>query len=658
MFSLNTKKKIFAEVLKWKNPFGVDDPDNGYLPFIETIWAIDDMPSEDNRFNTARGDIIQHTLNNDDWDDEYLFIERLKLFENDNIFKKFIETIMNPVFRESEEEILEYLFFFNEFLDDEGLILHIVSYTEDNIPVYELVKNEEYNNLPLQLRINRTRFYVEKEPSGRPWFQSSHKKPKKYPSFVLVFNNGWNDYGLYTKFVLFHYENEQNNPTQIGRLKIMSSKNNDVIEVIPDEFEVLDDSFCSIGETFDYYYYIRDQMGKDYQSTLYAIKDAAIFPQIQDIFEDDRVFQTSLMRNDETERVLREVRYRIREYDMSDLYSFEYTFEPPFSKTPLTLDFNFKNDDLEANRIYALIGENGTGKTQLISSIPNSISKNKDELFHPRIPIFSKIIAVSYSIFDKFQIPKKTASFNYIYSGLRNEKGEPYSDKGLILRFHNSWKTIQKKGRINKWRNALLNFMDEELIKTFILPLEEQETPGNSYKVNIAGFSKVRGILSSGQNILLYIVTEIVANLRLDSLILFDEPETHLHPKAISRLVNTIYQLVNDFKSYCIIATHSPLIVRELLSKNVYIIERVDDTMGSRKSNVESFGQNLSVLTDEVFGNKSIEKQYKRILSKYVQAGLSYESVLDKLESEDLPLSLGATVYLKSLYLNRRNEES
>ena len=156
-------------------------------------------------------------------------------------------------------------------------------------------------------------------------------------------------------------------------------------------------------------------------------------------------------------------------------------------------------------------------------------------------------------------------------------------------------------------------------------------------------------MLSSGQSIILYIISEIVANIRFDSIILYDEPETHLHPNAISQLINTLYELVNEFQSYCIIATHSPLIIREIMSKNVFVIEREGNYPSIRKIGIESFGENLTVLTDEVFGNRGIPKQYKLILERMVNNGFNFDQIINKLETDNVPLSLNARIYLKSL---------
>lgn len=121
--------------------------------------------------------------------------------------------------------------------------------------------------------------------------------------------------------------------------------------------------------------------------------------------------------------------------------------------------------------------------------------------------------------------------------------------------------------------------------------------------------------------------------------------------------MNTIYELVEEFKSYCIIATHSPLVIRELFSKNVYIVERHQNTPSIRRIAIESFGENISVLTEEIFGNKETEKRYKTILTKLVNSGKSYEEVISLLQFDEVPLSLNARIFIQSLINQKTNNQ-
>ena len=235
--------------------------------------------------------------------------------------------------------------------------------------------------------------------------------------------------------------------------------------------------------------------------------------------------------------------------------------------------------------------------------------------------------------------------FNYVYCGLFNKNRKLLTPEEQEMRFHKTWRNIEVLGRMKEWKRVLLNFIDANLINQLIVKKSRFKIA-----VSIEGFKKIKDLLSSGQSIILFVLTEIVSNIRYDSLLLFDEPETHLHPNAISQLINTIYELVTEFQSFCILTTHSPIVIQQLFSKNVYVIEKHENNLPSvRKIGVESFGENLTVLTEEVFGTKEVGHQYKAILLKLVKDGKSYEEINTILTSNETQLSLNARLYLKSI---------
>jgi predicted ATPase len=632
------KREIFKKILEQHNPFGESDD---IMSFLSHIWELDIMPSTDSRFEDAFGDIQQHIVYNDDWTFEYLFEERLDLLSDDKQFKVFLETILHPDIRKTEDEIMKFYLVINPYLEKEKFRFVIVNYLRD-FPIYEIKLITDTDDIPADIKLNDIPFFVEWEPDGHNDKFNSHTAPKVFPSFVLAFNDGWNDFRRKTQFYLFYYQSDATFH-KIGYVKIMNGTE-ETRDVLGGNFTNLSQGFCSLGQEYEYYEKLKLHLGKNFESVLWALKDAAFYPEVNDKFEKHLTFKNSLIRFDQAEQLLREVKYRIYDYNLSSLYSFKYTFKPKFSKTSVDLEFNFDNDEDFANRIYALIGKNGTGKTQLMTSLPFDISQKADNKFMPRTPLFSKVISVSYSAFDTFEIPKKTSSFNYLYCGLKDENGERLSERQQIMRFHSAWKRIKTLERMTQWIKILENFLDQEILDLFIV-LDESD----DYDVSLEGFGKARKMLSSGQSILLYIITEIVANIRYDSIILYDEPETHLHPNAISQLMNTIYALVNKFQSYCIIATHSPLVIQELLSRNVYVIEKEGSVPSVRKLSYETFGENLTVLTEEIFGNRSVPKQYKKILQKMVENGNTFEEILDIVETDDIPLSLNARLFLKSI---------
>jgi ABC-type multidrug transport system ATPase subunit len=635
-------KKIRLDILRVllseQDLFGKPQDDINIIKFLDEMFELKSLPSEDDRYSNAYDDAYQHLINNYDWEYEYVLTERFSIIENSNIFINFLNKIIHPNIRNNEDEITRYYLLINPYLEKENLNFSLDSYNENGLSIFEVKEYDRTNVTPSTIIENKIPFLINNSPNGFFDYQSSHETPNTFPSFVLV-NSDWNDYANRSTYYLYYYT-DISDCKKIGTVKIIHKEIDKTPNVLNENFTLLNESFCSLGQEYSYYENIKLIFGKTYESILWALKDAAFYPNILEEFENKYYFRNSLIRNDQQEQLLREVKYRLYGFNLKNLYSFQYSFKPKFADEAIDVHFDFDANRAVPSRIFALIGKNGTGKTQLITSLPIDISKKNNNAFTPKSPLFSKVIAVSYSAFDSFDIPKNTADFNYTYCGLKDSKGELYSTKGLKLRFHSSWKKIASNNRFDKWLNLLPFFLDRELINELIIEDD---------KVDIKGFNSVSKKLSSGQSILLYIITEIVANIRYASLVIYDEPETHLHPNAISQLINAIYELTNEFQSYCIIATHSPLIIRELLSSNVYIMERDETVLSVRKPISETFGENLTVLTEDIFGNNIVPNQYKKILNRLVASGKSYDKIVSIISSENIPLSLNTRIYLKSI---------
>lgn len=640
-FSRKIKLELYNALIKQKDLFSKADGDD-WMTFLNEIWDLRAMKSSDARYPDAYGDVIQHTVNNDDWELDELFLDKLQLLDNDVIFVKFIENIVKPKYRKSEDDIFKFVLLINSYIEKEKFSLAVLEYDENSFPVHTVVianNDGSYIDLPT----NKIVFHVIKEVRGTYYSFSAHEAPKDVPCFVLVHDSKWNDAGWLTGFALFYYGIDDKQ--YIGKVKITDAVSLNA-EGIPTNFTNLENNFCSLGEE-DYYINLKELFGRDFETILYALKDSAFFSEIQEKFEKEESFIKSLIRYDQSEQLLREIKYKIYGFDLNNLYSFKYTFQPKYSKESVDVLFDFNDNQEVPSRIFAIIGKNGAGKTQLITSLPLKISMKEDTNFSPRTPLFSKVIAISYSLFDNFEIPKKTSKFNYVYCGLLDENKDLLTPRQQLLRFHKTSGIIFSLERVERWRNILCNFIDEEIINEFII--ETVSTlGGKEYTYDREKFNTLKNKLSSGQHILLYTISEIVANIRRDSLLLFDEPETHLHPNAIAQLMNVIYELVHEFESYCIITTHSPLIIQELLSRNVFVLEKNGNVPYIRKIGIESFGENLTTLTEEVFGNKEISKQYKKIIDRLLANENDYESVVTKLESDNIPLNLNTRLYIKS----------
>ena len=94
-----------------------------WMDFLNRVWSLDELPSEDPRFKTATLDIATHMRFND-WDDSHLLLERLKLASApDEQFQKFVAAVVHPLVVTDETEALSLVDEINRFLERDGFRL-------------------------------------------------------------------------------------------------------------------------------------------------------------------------------------------------------------------------------------------------------------------------------------------------------------------------------------------------------------------------------------------------------------------------------------------------------------------------------------------------------------------------------------------------------
>ena len=635
ILSRQIKNEVYNAIINTPSFLGKYKEYDGILTFLNKIWNMKELPSEKDRFKNAYEDTNQHIVNNSDWTIDYLFIERLKLIDGEESkFFLFLETIVNPTVRSNKDEIILFVSKINSIIQSSGYKLILTDYFED-LPVYRLKDSKESNDLPIDIIANTIPIYL-----------GSSKLPTEYPSFIIYLNK-WDDYGSITTFDLTFRKNSETS-IALGKIKIMKRGSQLTWQTLPEKFISLSNEYCSLGQSKDYYLTLKSQLSHEYYSFLIAIRDVAIFPKIYEQFENDNTFKKSLLRDDHIERLARTIRYEIEGINPNEYFKFNYTYQPPYSKNNIALNFDFEyNTDFE-HRIYAIIGKNGTGKTRILSSLAKSLAEKEPKSFSPKKPVYGKVFTVSYSFFDRFEIPESDASFNYVYCGLKKSNNAWKTEEDMLSDFYKSVALIKMKDLENDWYKILSNFIIPEILN-MVFDKVDDFVNLNNYVFNESKFNEIKKMLSSGQSIVLYLISEILSQIRYDSLILFDEPETHLHPNAISALLNTLFNLVRRFQSFCVLATHSPLIIQEIPARNIFILERDNETAFVRELERESFGENLTIITQEIFGNKDIPKHFISLIEELISKGKSYSEIISILESDQLPVTSNIRLYIKTL---------
>lgn len=91
--------------------------------FLSRMFDLENMPSFDNRFENAAGDIWQHRVNNPyDWDDNWIFTDvRFNLLNcDDSILLNFLCEMLHPIVRGESSEVSKLLHIFNENLKEDN----------------------------------------------------------------------------------------------------------------------------------------------------------------------------------------------------------------------------------------------------------------------------------------------------------------------------------------------------------------------------------------------------------------------------------------------------------------------------------------------------------------------------------------------------------
>lgn len=94
--------------------------------FLSRLYDLNALPSDDNRFATAAGDIHQHRANWRDWEDDWVFYDRRfnLLHGPDEDFLRFLCETVHPTVRANTEEALRMAELYSEQLRRDGWELY------------------------------------------------------------------------------------------------------------------------------------------------------------------------------------------------------------------------------------------------------------------------------------------------------------------------------------------------------------------------------------------------------------------------------------------------------------------------------------------------------------------------------------------------------
>ncbi|MBA0454346.1 hypothetical protein D7Y59_22005 [Stenotrophomonas maltophilia] len=161
--------------------------------------------------------------------------------------------------------------------------------------------------------------------------------------------------------------------------------------------------------------------------------------------------------------------------------------------------------------------------------------------------------------------------------------------------------------------------------------------------------------LSSGHKIVLLTVTKLVDLVAEKTLIFLDEPEGHLHPPLLSALVRSVSKLLSSRNGVAIIATHSPVVLQEVPRDCTWIIHRSGRYSNAERPEIETFAENVSVLTRQVFGLEVTHTGFMKMIQDAVSVSHSYEQLIQHFGGK---LGTEGRLIARGLIAARDNSES
>ncbi|MDT2659250.1 AAA family ATPase [Enterococcus hulanensis] len=522
----------------------------------------------------------------------------------------------------------------------------------------------------------------------------------QFPLFVLS-KDFWNDSGYVTGFTLKYFDNfekyENGRYYHIGLLKIgkKGMMHDDSKAYLKDEvhtsmpkefFDELNEDYFSLGQDLSYYTNIVRQFDEEKREKIFtALKDVAFNESAFDIASGERVFKSSLLRNLSKFTVENEYRNLIYGNEVKPSnYELELVIEREVNETPFKIAV--VPNSLPQTSLHALIGRNGVGKSFFFKSLVANLSNNTEIDDEMALDFFSNIkgiedissiLAIDFSIFDS-TMPKKSINADPLNNKLRYTfVGFPFKnqysqvDYEEIRKRYEDLKIFKKTKSIEdeliiEFRDLSLMILKREnqlVLLNKVLKIVESDPMFKDNKVDEWFLNSSEDLekkrlkdfyrLSSGHKICLLMLLEMVLNIEINSLVLIDEPELHLHPPLLSSLIKAVNYLLVTKNAIGLVATHSPVVTQEISSNCVWIMEREMREIKIKRPKMKTFGANINDITREVFSLEVKRSGYEALIEKVMRESISINEVFEKFDNQ---LSDNAKLLVASTWEILENE--
>lgn len=333
----------------------------------------------------------------------------------------------------------------------------------------------------------------------------------------------------------------------------------------------------------------------------------------------------------------------------------------PSADNPYVIRFDFEADEILQDRINVLIGRNGTGKTLALRALIGRMTEGgiaddasrRTMLF--RRPAVSRVIVFASATTNQYPseiAPWRGIDYDLLPLTAPPTKGPDPLLASLLAAVRGDPEFSfdidgQRYDRADLLRTAIAPLGIWQQLHVPLLPanaddriggieladgryhplgrrLDELQTLQLGRQIDwsraIVVFDADRGQrqLSSGELVMLRFAAQATLAIEKGSLLLLDEPETHLHPNFISDLMETLHNILSATGSIAIVATHSAYVVREVPRRRVNILSLDGRQVDIGNPRLQTFGASIDTISQFVFGDTMFPHRYQRALREWV----------------------------------------
>jgi len=365
-------------------------------------------------------------------------------------------------------------------------------------------------------------------------------------------------------------------------------------------------------------------------------------------------------------------------------FSFKCTLKG-FESSNHELNINYVDTNLYEDRVHCLIGINGSGKTRLLKELLLTLGKRADpsntDIFldnhqsgatsevQCNAPAFNRVLTFASDLQQSYPSNTRTDSFfEYMHFPLVQIEGANSSasekmarmlvsitrDPDLLANTHNRYDLL---------RQALRDYVDVENI---YIPmtlgateisndirlvegaawirlgdviraggeqrnLELSSLLDEDRELTFFGHDNERIQLSSGQLVFFKFGLHFISYVEIGTLVILDEPETHLHPNLVCDFMTLLQNVLKITKSVALIATHSPYVVREVPTHCVHTLTADEDgAIQIGGVYLKTLGASISSISQAVFGDPTIKKYHEELATLLASTGGTLEQIINE----------------------------